>query len=110
MLRNGRARRAGPRHRRGGLAATFDLPLFVLLAGDIGGTKTRLALYEETPNALRVVWYATYDSRSATTLEELVVQFLESSGKPPVTAGCFGVAGAVVGGQVRTTNLPWMVS
>jgi glucokinase len=82
----------------------------VLLAGDIGGTKTRLALYEETPNALRLVRYATYDSRSAATLEELVVHFLASSGNPPVVAGCFGVAGAVVGGQVRTTNLPWSVS
>lgn len=82
----------------------------MLLAGDIGGTKTRLALYEETRGALRLGRYATYDSRSADTLEELVVQFLAASGNPTVTAGCFGVAGAVVGGQVRTTNLPWTVS
>jgi glucokinase len=82
----------------------------VLLAGDIGGTKTRLALYEQSGGALRVVWYATYDSRSASTLEELVVHFLRASGNPETTAGCFGVAGAVVGGQVRTTNLPWSVS
>jgi glucokinase len=82
----------------------------VLLAGDIGGTKTRLALYEETGAALRLVWYAAYDSRSASTLEELVVQFLHASGDPDTVAGCFGVAGAVVGGQVRTTNLPWSVS
>ncbi|HUQ81679.1 MAG TPA: glucokinase [Gemmatimonadaceae bacterium] len=82
----------------------------MLLAGDIGGTKTRLALYEETPNALRLVRHETYDSRSAATLGELVVQFLASSENPPVAAGCFGVAGPVVGGKARTTNLPWNVS
>ena len=51
-----------------------------------------------------------YDSKSAPTLEELVVRFLASSGNPDTTAACFGVAGAVVGGQVRATNLPWRVS
>jgi glucokinase len=82
----------------------------VLLAGDIGGTRTRLALYDESTGALRRTASTQYESRSASTLEEIVLRFLEESGKPKTTAACFGVAGAVVGGQVRTTNLPWQVS
>lgn len=82
----------------------------MLLAGDIGGTKTRLALYDETGGSLRLARSTRYDSKSAPTLEELIVRFLAESGRPETTAACFGVAGAVVGGQVRATNLPWLVS
>ena len=82
----------------------------MLLAGDIGGTKTRLALYAAVGGSLGLIESRLYPSQSAATLEELVIQFLRASGNPPVTAACFGVAGAVVGGQVRTTNLPWRVS
>jgi len=82
----------------------------VLLAGDIGGTKTRLALYEEANGALNLEQSTLYDSKSASTLEELVIRFLKANGNPDPRAACFGVAGAVVGGQVRTTNLPWRVS
>jgi len=82
----------------------------VLLAGDIGGTKTRLGLYEETSGGLHLVQSALYESKSTSTLEELVVRFLDTMGRPDTEAACFGVAGAVVGGQVRATNLPWHVS
>ena len=82
----------------------------MILAGDIGGTKTRLALFQEAGTALHLVRSTTYDSRSAATLEEIVTRFLEESGKPETSAACFGVAGAVVGGEVRTTNLPWHLS
>ena len=82
----------------------------MLLAGDIGGTKTRLALYDETGGSLHLGPSTTYESRSASTLEELVVRFLRANGNPEPRAACFGVAGAVVDGQVRTTNLPWRVS
>jgi glucokinase len=82
----------------------------VLLVGDIGGTKTRLALYEETSAGLHLVTSTLYESKSARTLEELILRFLQASGRPATAAACFGVAGAVVGGQVRATNLPWQVS
>jgi glucokinase len=82
----------------------------VLLAGDIGGTKTRLALYAMVGGSLGLIESSLYSSQSAASLEELVVQFLRANGNPHVSAACFGVAGAVVGGQVRTTNLPWRVS
>lgn len=82
----------------------------MLLAGDIGGTKTRLALYAESNGILRLTQSTSYASNSAPTLEELVVRFLVANGNPETTAACFGVAGAVVGGQVRATNLPWRVT
>ncbi len=82
----------------------------MLLAGDIGGTKTRLALYDESSGALRRTASTLYESKSASTLEDIVLRFLDESGNPATTAACFGVAGAVVGGKVRTTNLPWQIS
>lgn len=82
----------------------------MLLAGDIGGTKTRLALYEEANGALHLTQSTLYESKSASTLEDLVLRFLKANGNPKPRAACFGVAGAVVAGQVRTTNLPWRVS
>jgi glucokinase len=83
----------------------------VLLAGDIGGTKTRLALYDDTAGALRRVALARYDSRASSTLAEIVSRFLrEHAGDESPGAACFGVAGAVASGRVRTTNLPWEVS
>jgi len=82
----------------------------VLLAGDVGGTKTRLALYEETSNGPRLAQSARYESKSAATLEEIVVRFLDANGNPATSAACFGIAGAVGGGEVRATNLPWRVS
>jgi glucokinase len=81
----------------------------VILAGDIGGTKTVLALFEETTTGLTLFRDQTYPSQSARTLEELALGFLETSRRPPVRAACFGVAGAVVGGHVKATNLPWEI-
>ena len=82
----------------------------MLLAGDVGGTKTRLALYDESNGALHLTQAALYESKSASTLEEIIVRFLKANGNPMPRAACLGVAGAVVGGQVRATNLPWRVS
>jgi glucokinase len=82
----------------------------MLLAGDIGGTRTRLALYDTAGAGLDVVHSASYGSRSFSTLEEIVRRFLDTGRRDPPTAACFGVAGAVVGGEVSATNLPWRVS
>lgn len=81
----------------------------MLLAGDIGGTNTRLALYRDDGAALAVAHSASYESRSFSTLEDIVLRFLRTSKHPPPSAACFAVAGAVVAGQVRATNLPWVV-
>ena len=82
----------------------------MLLAGDIGGTNTRLALYRGDGTALALVHSASYASRAFSTLEEIVLRYLTAQKFERPTAACFAVAGAVVGGTVRTTNLPWVVS
>ena len=78
----------------------------LLLAGDIGGTKTRLALYAGSEGELRLVRETTFPSREFRTFDNLLEQFLEGQDPRP-KVGCLGVAGAVIEGQSRTTNLPW---
>ncbi len=81
----------------------------MILAGDIGGTKTVLALFDEGPGSLKLVREETFSSRSARGFEELATLFLDTSGHPAVRAACFGVAGAVVDGRSKATNLPWQL-
>ena len=80
-----------------------------ILAGDIGGTNTRLSLYLVRDESLRPLRTATYPSRSAKGLEELVVRFMAEG--PPVELGAaaLALAGPVVEGRCQTTNLPWVV-
>lgn len=78
----------------------------MILAGDIGGTKTRLALYRL--EGTRLVRGATekFSSTDASGLSELALRFLKSNGVAPIAA-CFGIPGPVRNGHVKTTNLPW---
>jgi glucokinase len=80
----------------------------MFLAGDIGGTKTNLALYGYEDQRLQMLKTASYPSREHPTLGGLVRLFLEGEGAA-VRRACFGVAGPVQGGVVRVTNLPWIV-
>ena len=79
----------------------------MILAGDIGGTKTVLALFEPEGEGLRLVRDATFPSREHAAFEEILGAFLGEKGEAKIDAGCFGVAGAVLDGRVHTTNLPW---
>jgi glucokinase len=79
-----------------------------ILAGDIGGTKTAIALVafrRGRPSFLRV---ARYPSASYRGLEEILEDFLETERERPAAAG-FGVAGPVRSGIARVTKLPWLV-
>jgi glucokinase len=78
----------------------------MLLAGDIGGTKTNLAVYSSIEDVREPVAEATYPSGDYPSLEALVKEFLVQSGVD-VDRASFGVAGPVVEGLVSTTNLPW---
>jgi glucokinase len=78
----------------------------MILAGDIGGTKTVLALYE-TGTELKLVRDGTFPSKENSSLEEIIGKFFAGHDKPALVAGCFGVAGAVIEGKCHTTNLPW---
>ena len=81
----------------------------MILAGDIGGTKTILGLFEVEDGALRPVRQESYPSREHRGLEEIVTKFMAAA-PAPVAAACFGVAGPVVEGQSVTPNLPWVVN
>jgi glucokinase len=78
----------------------------MLLAGDIGGTNTRLALYDD--DAKRVIREDSLSSHAFGGLEAAARAFLGP--RPPrIAAAAFGIAGPVLGGRVRTTNIPWLV-
>ena len=81
----------------------------MILAGDIGGTKTVIANYEESGRSLRQVRAATYHSRDYRSLEDILASYLKDSPGAAPRAGCFGVAGTVIDGKCRTTNLPWQL-
>jgi glucokinase len=107
----------------------------MILAGDIGGTKTRLALFDPEGEGLRLVAERTFPSPRYPDLDPIVAEFLSSPGLPAargarraprgrrmsaaartgaaggtrVARACFGVAGPVIDRKSATTNLPWVV-
>jgi glucokinase len=81
----------------------------MILAGDIGGTKTRMALFAQQGETLQACVEETFVSRNYTSLEAVVSLFLQSHPQK-IDRACFGVAGPVRAGCVETTNLPWVVN
>ena len=79
-----------------------------VLAGDIGGTKTRLGIFEVDGDECRLVEEKSYPSQNHSGLDEIVVDFVGSEGSD-CRAACFGIAGPVTGRRMRVTNLPWVV-
>jgi len=80
----------------------------MILAGDIGGTNTRLGLFEEKNGRVRVLVSHTYSSKEHDSLGEIVEKFTSEHGQP-LTGACFAIAGPVHEGRVATTNLAWLV-
>lgn len=78
------------------------------MAGDIGGTNTRLALVETTGDELTIVAEKTFPSRERTSLEAAIGEFL-SLHHQDLTRASFGIAGPVRNGRCEATNLPWVV-
>ncbi|MBH0180114.1 MAG: glucokinase [Nitrospira sp.] len=105
----------------------------MILAGDIGGTKTNLALYEWTTERTEPIRLESFHSRDYASLEDILQEFLEPPTPPTaldgvaiaesglaqetkqtterimLTAACFGIAGPVIDNHSQTTNLPWIV-
>jgi glucokinase len=81
----------------------------MILAGDIGGTHTRMALFEENGGALKMLVDRVYPSREHKSLAEIVTLFMDNQ-DVRVDRACFGVAGPVVHGEVSTSNLAWVVN
>jgi glucokinase len=80
----------------------------MILAGDIGGTKTNLGLFEQRGGKLVRVMHERYRSREHAGLEEILQAFLKTTGAKPTAAG-FGIAGPIVDYRVHTGNLPWII-
>jgi glucokinase len=80
----------------------------LVLAGDIGGTKTELALFSVRGDKLRIESQQRFLSKRYSGLLPVLQDYLSGS-QPKIDAACFGIAGAVVDGKVTTPNLPWMV-
>jgi glucokinase len=78
----------------------------MLVAGDIGGTKTDLAIFSSEAGPLSPLAKACVHSADYPSLQAIVKEFLAKV-KKPVDRACFAVAGPVIGGRVKTTNLPW---
>jgi len=99
----------------------------MILAGDIGGTKTNLALYEWKTERVEPTREQTFVSADYTSLEDILEEFLNPPPEPSdkkddeaqdapaeheplvLDAACFGIAGPVIKNTSKTTNLPWVV-
>src|SRR5258707_362862 len=80
----------------------------MILAGDIGGTNTRLALFDETSPHLQPLEIEIFPSREHVGLDEIAVLFVKKHNLP-ITNACFGIAGPVRNGVSETPNLPWVI-
>jgi glucokinase len=78
----------------------------MLIAGDIGGTKTRLALVAPKDGPRKFVAEQEFHSGDYKGLQPIVEAFVANTGAH-ATSACFDVAGPVVGGRAHLTNLPW---
>ncbi|MBI1852218.1 MAG: glucokinase [Planctomycetes bacterium] len=80
----------------------------MILAGDIGGTKTNLSVFELVGGKLKAAEHATFKSSEHGSLDEIVAKFVAAHHVRVERAG-FGIAGPVKNGVCETTNLPWIV-
>jgi glucokinase len=80
----------------------------MLIAGDTGGTKTELAIFSNDGGPHSPLAQVKVHSADYPSLEAIVKEFLAKVDKP-VDLACFAVPGPVIGGRVRTTNLPWTI-
>lgn len=79
----------------------------MILAGDIGGTKTVLSLMAQSDGGLVCRHEQTYPSLAYPEFTDILKEFLPAD--TTISAACFGVAGPVVNQRCQTTNLPWLL-
>ncbi len=80
----------------------------MILAGDIGGTNARLALFDVQNNEFKLQQLMIYPSRHFSGLDQIVAEFVSKTNIRP-TQACFGIAGPVNNGRVEASNLPWTI-
>src|SRR5690348_17443034 len=81
----------------------------LILAGDVGGTKTDIAVFSSDAGLRAPLARETFRNREYPGLAAIACEFMDRT-KLPVVAACFDVAGPVVSGRAVVTNLPWLVS
>ena len=88
----------------------------MILAGDIGGTKCNLAVFEQAGADLRPVFQTRHATKDFSNFEHLLDSFVQAAhthlgkaGGISITAAGFGIAGTVVGGRLHAINLPWQL-
>ena len=80
-----------------------------VLAGDIGGTNTRLAVFNVAGQHLETLAKTSYPSQQYASLQEVIAVF-QRTHQHTLQAACFGVAGPVHQQEAKITNLPWHIS
>jgi len=80
-----------------------------ILAGDVGGTKTVVALYHSIDRQLELKHEEIFKSAAHDSLEEVLEEFWKQTPREEIDAACFGVAGAVLDGVAKLTNLSWRI-
>src|SRR5215831_20054749 len=80
----------------------------LILAGDVGGTKTLLCLCMYQRNQLRVISEKKFPSKSYKSLNSVIKEFLEGQQRPSVIS--IALAGPITKGKANLTNLKWLVS
>jgi len=80
----------------------------MILTADVGGTKTRLAVFDGTDQSLEPVREKVFPSAAYKSVEDVIREFL-SQGCENVSHAVLAVAGPVTKGQARLTNLPWVL-
>src|SRR5271156_475819 len=80
----------------------------MILVGDIGATRVRLAAFETVGNRLQCAVEKDYMSQQHGGLPEILTQFIRAEGIP-VHSACFGVAGPVRSGRSKISHLPWII-
>jgi glucokinase len=82
----------------------------MIIAGDIGGTKTNVALFEPSGGEVgRPLAQQSFRSAHYGSLEDILREFVAAHRPVPITSACFGVAGPVLRGRIDATNLAWKV-
>ena len=80
----------------------------MILAGDIGGTKSNIGLFDVRGGQLVRIAHQRYSSHERAGLQDITKEFLQEN-PANITAASFGVAGPVVNNRVHGTNMPWIV-
>src|SRR2546425_4741871 len=98
----------GGRRTDGARRARMEENRRMILAGEIGATRTRLAAFETQGNKLQQVVEKIYMSQEQSGLPEIISDFIKTEGIP-VHSACLGVAGPVRAGRSKISNLPWVI-